>query len=175
MLMISEVAEATEEVRAGNPPVYVRNEDGSIAAIETLSPESFIRVNGYVKTPIKPLGEAIELADFLIRMADTFEHKGWDFNESVNLIDPTSEILHINDLCKEVHNPEVYQYGSALEVHFDLVRDAIEEECTRLSFARCFLSVGDYFQSKGWDLEKTIEVKMTYNDTREKRHGGKLY
>ncbi len=59
MLIVSEVAEATEEVRNGKPPIYIK--DG------------------------KPEGEAIELADVVIRVMDHFEHQGWDLEEAIKI------------------------------------------------------------------------------------------
>ena len=57
MLMVSELAEATEEVRKSNPDVYIDNITG------------------------KPEGEAIELADCIIRIADYCGYKGWDLEQ----------------------------------------------------------------------------------------------
>lgn len=57
MLMVSEIAEATEEVRNSKEPIYIK--DG------------------------KPEGEAIELADCVIRIMDHFEHKGWNLEEAI--------------------------------------------------------------------------------------------
>lgn len=53
MLMVSEVAEATEDCRKGKPSFYL--EDSG-----------------------KPNGEAVELVDTIIRIADYFGHKEWD-------------------------------------------------------------------------------------------------
>ena len=59
MLMVSEIAEATEAVRRGYPAAFkfnqpLESEDG------------------------KPEGEAIELIDCVIRIMDYFGHMGWD-------------------------------------------------------------------------------------------------
>jgi NTP pyrophosphatase (non-canonical NTP hydrolase) len=54
MLMVSEIAEATECVRHGTPPVYVDEETGKLE------------------------GEAVELVDVLIRLLDYFGYKEWD-------------------------------------------------------------------------------------------------
>jgi hypothetical protein len=57
MLVVSEVAEATEAVRAGFPYLYFA--DG------------------------KPEGEAAELADAVIRVMDYFEARGWDLEATI--------------------------------------------------------------------------------------------
>jgi NTP pyrophosphatase (non-canonical NTP hydrolase) len=57
MLMVSEIAEATEEIRNGQLPIY--SKDG------------------------KPEGEAIELADCVIRIMDYFESQGWDLEAAI--------------------------------------------------------------------------------------------
>ena len=57
MLMVSELAEATEESRKGTEPVYYENG--------------------------KPEGELIELADCVIRIMDYCGYKGWDLEEAV--------------------------------------------------------------------------------------------
>lgn len=59
MLIVSVVAEATEEVRNRKQPTYI--------------------VDG------KPEGEAVELADVVIRVMDYFEHMGWDLEEAIKL------------------------------------------------------------------------------------------
>lgn len=59
MLIVTEVAEASEEVRNKKDPIYV--------------------IDG------KPEGEAIELADVVIRVMDYFEHKGWDLESAIKM------------------------------------------------------------------------------------------
>lgn len=61
MLIVSEVAEATEECRRGSPPLYMNPSTG------------------------KPEGEAIELADAIIRIMDYFGLKDWDLEEAMRL------------------------------------------------------------------------------------------
>ena len=57
MLMITEIAEASEEVRGGKLSYY--EEDG------------------------KPEGEAIELADLCLRIMHRFSDKGWDLDDAI--------------------------------------------------------------------------------------------
>jgi hypothetical protein len=44
-----------------------------------------------------------------------------------------------------------------------------------VELADAVIRIADYCESKGWDLEKALQLKMNYNDTRPFRHGGKKY
>lgn len=60
MLAVSEIAEATEAVRKGEPDVWITDKG-------------------------KPEGQSVELADAIIRILDFAEFKGWDMGEIVAL------------------------------------------------------------------------------------------
>lgn len=77
MLIVSEVAEATEEVRKGAPPVYQCGPTDP--AIRT--PDMKECWNGQ----LKPEGELIELADAMIRIADYCGHKDWDLSAAIEM------------------------------------------------------------------------------------------
>jgi hypothetical protein len=66
MLMVSEIAEASEEVRNGKAPFYKKG-----------------RIEDYGNS--KPEGEAVELADCVIRIMDLFEYRGWDLEEIMTI------------------------------------------------------------------------------------------
>ena len=96
MLMVSELAEATECVRARLPPVYFEAiEDGSPIEPVDLTPEAFTFEHkimsgsggcmGKEQRMLKPEGEAVELADVAIRLMDYFAARGWDFEKTVQL------------------------------------------------------------------------------------------
>jgi NTP pyrophosphatase (non-canonical NTP hydrolase) len=72
-LICSEIGEATEEVRLNTPYVYKKDEQGT--CIDLL--ETFWKKNNH----LKPEGEAVELVDCFIRIADYFEEKGWNFEK----------------------------------------------------------------------------------------------
>lgn len=73
MLIVSEVAEATEEVRSHKPPVYVVRDSAVLD-----DPSQF-------RSGEKPEGEAVELVDAVIRIADYFGYKGWDLQKVLEL------------------------------------------------------------------------------------------
>ena len=74
MLIVGEIAEATEEVRKGTPGIY-QIQDGQI--IEPTSEKWDDRK--------KPEGEAIELGDAVIRIMDYFAHRGWDLEQVLRM------------------------------------------------------------------------------------------
>ncbi len=77
MLMVCELAEAAEEARKDNPPVYFNSELGKV----TLEQAQHNNSNHDPKCE----GLAIELVDTVIRIADYFGAKGWDMEELVRL------------------------------------------------------------------------------------------
>lgn len=79
MLMVTEIAEATEEIRNSKPPIYA-NIDGAVVPMTAAD----FRDPVYLKMP-KPEGEAIELADAAIRIMDYFEAMGWDLEEAIQI------------------------------------------------------------------------------------------
>jgi len=76
MLIVSEVAEATEECRVGAQPFYFKGE--------------------------KPEGEAVELADAIIRIADYFGHKNWDLEAVIR------EKMAYNETRPHRHGGKLY-------------------------------------------------------------------
>lgn len=75
MLMVSELAEATEEARKGTPPIYIDGKDGAVDYVK----------NSNVTPAGKPEGELIELADVIIRIADYCGHKEWNLEDAIRL------------------------------------------------------------------------------------------
>jgi len=83
MLMVSEIAEASEEVRKSTPPIYanlkiqVAFDEALLQRTENLD---LIRNN-----LLKPEGEAIELADAIIRIFDYAAYRNFDLEAAISL------------------------------------------------------------------------------------------
>lgn len=80
MLMVSEVAEASEEVRNGKPPIYKVSGDGRMRVEVTPEHHMWDEVKSF-----KPEGEAIELVDCVIRIMDYFGYKNWSLEEAIRM------------------------------------------------------------------------------------------
>lgn len=164
MLMISEIAEATEEIRKNAHPLYCM--DGEDTGSTFFGNPS---VQGFLELPYgcKPEGESVELVDCVIRILDYFESKRWDFDmvSSLVCVDQSSELsLTVRPL--ETH----------LKFVASIIRSAqfeYQEHLEQGALASTVKSIKRYFEAKGWDFEKIIKLKHEYNKTRPYRHGNK--
>lgn len=171
MLMISEVAEATEEVRARKPAVYILNSEKQVVAIEALDFNSFTMVNGDLTSYLKPEGEAVELVDCAIRIFDYFGAMKWDFDNALGTCESYPHWLNDYD----------FGDGSALSAHLAITKAIVMADSKDLtesqisfSLTHCVNIIQKYFEFKGWDFEAVVNIKHEYNKTRPYRHGNKL-
>jgi len=79
MLMVTEVAEATECARSDLPTIYAEVPGPNDLPIHTTD------IDRIISEVLKPEGEAIELADVVIRIMDYFGKKDWDLNEAIEM------------------------------------------------------------------------------------------
>jgi hypothetical protein len=80
MLIVTEIAEASEEVRNNRRAFYLSGPGGATPGCEP-STEGLKALERILEGHIgKPEGEAVELADAVIRIADIFGRNGWDLN-----------------------------------------------------------------------------------------------
>lgn len=145
LLMTSEISEALEDFRANKDPAHIWYEGE------------------------KPCGIPIELADFIIRVADYAGHKGLDLDptERSSRLMPFSEDLldswarasyAISTFYAQCENPA--DRTSAKEQSERYLREACEHV-----FYGC--------NANGIELVAAIRIKEAFNRTRPIRHGGK--
>lgn len=122
----------------------------------------------------KPEGFVIELADLLIRIGDTVvdmdipmaAHMFWFEDCPISLFGSTLEStgerdLSILDSLAHIHKNLSEAFGSS-----DLKTKAF-------FLGRVMERVGVLCFNRGWDLEKSLLMKIKYNETRNYRHGDK--
>ena len=81
MLIVSEIAEATEAVRNGKPAIYqITKYEDVLKGESTLT----VEIEKFIESE-KFEGEAIELADAVIRIMDYFGERGWDLEQAIKL------------------------------------------------------------------------------------------
>ncbi len=88
MLIVTEIAEATEEARKGTPPIYYKSQHGILEAKGEVGENTEF---------LKPEGELVELADAVIRIMDYCGHKKWDLAGAIRtkmLFNATREHRH---------------------------------------------------------------------------------
>jgi NTP pyrophosphatase (non-canonical NTP hydrolase) len=83
MKIVCEAAEAMEEYRNKKPAVYIVDQNGIPVTIDVIDPNSFVKIEGNESVMIKPEGILIELADIVIRVADTCGENGLDLEGAI--------------------------------------------------------------------------------------------
>jgi hypothetical protein len=152
MLIVSELSEATEEVRHARLPIYQWSDHTHTTAYTPSAPEW--------NPAKKPEGEAVELADVVIRICDYFGSRNWNLER------------HLQD-----EHIELPKLSNALEYHMHFVKMVSQAEGSdeEKTLGRVVSLVKDYFTLKSWDFEKTLRLKVDYNKSRAHRHGNKLH
>lgn len=79
MLIVSEIAEGTEEARIGSAPIYWKTSTGVVTQ-QDAGGSYELRVGDELQ---KPEGELVELADAVIRIMDYCGYKGWDLQKAI--------------------------------------------------------------------------------------------
>lgn len=181
-LIISEIVEATEEVRNKRPPVYIINKgDGAICPLEAQDFVSCEYRDG--DKPVfymKPEGESVELGDGLIRIGDYFGAHGWDLAQAMQQVGVVDKLLDLSlaQVCKACSDFMEAQFAglSPLACHLKIERMLTNVDAgmsARRAFGEAGVAIAAYAHLRGYDLEASIKLKMEYNSKREYRHGGK--
>jgi hypothetical protein len=164
-LMLSEISEATEEVRS--------------------SKEDFYLVEG------KPEGQAVELVDVLIRIFDYSGYRNVNFSKflETQFFVSFNPIITIDDLMNEVSQlnnircyEELQDLKSDIEFHISVaisICDAAKSHMKKtekefLFLAETVVKIAYFFRKKGWDMTKVLDIKHEYNVNRPHKHGGKV-
>lgn len=166
-LMLSEVAEATEEYRSHK--------------------EDFYLVDG------KPEGQAVEFVDVLIRIFDYSGFKGINLSKYIEqrFFTNFSDIETLFELMKEVKDlknikcyNELENLNDDLEYHLSVSISIAEagksylygknDDIIFLHLSDAVVKIARIFFIKKWDLEKILEIKHSYNLNRSYKHGGKV-
>lgn len=173
MLVVTEIAEASEAVRSKLPPIC-----------------QFAATEPDMRTPdmkecwnwqIKPEGEATELADAIIRICDFFGWKTWDLASAIQDGLPWekhAQHMTITELAQTLGETH-YSYmkdKTPLEGHLYITHWAsrvVENKETFGNLGQCAAAILGYCGAKGLPIEEAINHKLRYNETRPYRHGNK--
>lgn len=169
----AEIAEAWEEYRAGRIAMwyswkgarFIPFDAGSVKCEES---GVFIDKNKWMK----PEGFWVELADMLIRLADTMGAYGWTYSELRQSDYKQLDSCNWN-LPRLIATLHICVGCLCIDPNGDIGGGEWETGAQRSASGTiciCLLAA----QSHGVDLLSLCELKMAYNATRSHRHGGKL-
>jgi hypothetical protein len=168
----AEISEAWEEYRAGRMETWYSRHGSRVEELKVIDGIMHTNVADVWKGPedavwivAKPEGFWVEIADLLVRLADTcgrYEWKPVDASPDLN-IDPTV-------------NPKIPAFVLYLHQKAnELVTEFGDWERGVTSIAGEFVTeVSMYARIHGVDLWPIVNEKVAYNRTRSMRHGGKL-
>ena len=170
MLAVSEIAEATECVRNGEPwcwqlremsafPQYESNKVKISYGDERWIAQDQIGTGGSYP---KPEGEAVELVDAVIRTLDYIGYLAKAIGGS-----PT-ELESSYSKSKFTRNPLI---NHDMFCHILHGRNGTEYD----KMIWMIRKIEEYFDFMGWNFEEILNLKMEFNRTRDYRHGGKAY
>jgi hypothetical protein len=183
MLAVSELAEALEETRMPEfDPVLVYSKDASDEAgvMDFLAWKIYFAELKPNEKPLKPDGFPIELADCVIRLAETACAAGIEIHD--RYVSSLRSIDRINTIDKPPLGHHLMAATASLGRAFTLI------ESTRFfaeppvygklpGFATqitdCIARIERIAEICGFDLEAAIWLKHTFNLTRAFRHGNK--
>lgn len=155
----AEIIEAWEEFRAGRKldEIYYRTKDG----VPWTQEEA--KKFGLNTNTMKPEGFTVELADLLIRIADTMGAYGWKMPEGHTPY-PLDGLNGVSGFIRRIR--QELEYSCA---------DSGDSEFTNSSNLGTVVSaVLSFCEYRNLPLERALEEKTAYNRTRPYRHGGKI-
>lgn len=155
MLAVSELSEALEEHRDGNPPLWYRH----ASDCRSSTGQTFTVLSGCCNA--KPEGAAVEIADCLIRCLDTLHHY-WQENFD-EWIDAERTWLQHYSLVSGKEN-----FGDKL---FIIVTELTASYKHTQRLCRVVVYCEYLIEQFGFEVEKLLLEKMKYNDSRPYKHG----
>ncbi len=155
-LVVTELAEAFEDYRSPSidiKTIYLKGSAGSLPLDEAGGSERMLRDG------LKPVGFPIEMADAYIRVLDLMRAR----RESIQLNTWTSLDL--------TGKPLPYANSKALGT---LLMNITKELCSSYpNLSHVLFYIECLCRNLEIPLRQAIEIKMSYNETRSARHGGK--
>lgn len=108
----------------------------------------------------------MNINDTVKKVTDTATEKGWSFTEK--------DIPEKIALCHSELSEALEEYRAG-HLPSDIYNDAqsLKPEGFGIELADCVIRIMHLCGQLNIDLENALEIKMTYNDTRSFRHGGK--
>lgn len=176
-LIHSELSEALEDYRnnKGLRELYFeRSTDNKV-----FSEEEVALWSAADRRLVKPCGIPIELADVVIRIAQHCGTEGWDLAGAVEYKNSLTRRLGWGDFESALawaHTFVSRAFLASEKQHLFAIAglaasNTANEVLTEL--ANVYLVVADLCHISGIYLEKAVELKQAYNETRSHRHGGK--
>lgn len=160
----SELSEALEEYRAGNPPCKI-----------------------YYRYDKKPEGIPMELADVIIRILDMCEHYEFGYDKNIKLFredsKKTGTLLKRRQEMEKTFGEHINECHKRLTYWHDVYIDCVkladvgvpaDIAKTELKLADLLNYIFDVCEYYGINIEDAIKEKHEYNKTRPYRHGGKM-
>lgn len=162
---LSEIMEAWEEYRAGRMDLWWSDKAGP-----PMSMKDQLRIGASNDSMIadgwKPEGFWVEIADLLVRLGDTMGAYKWKYQ------DVSSQVM---DMSKCDIPRFIFGLSATVSRMLDLIDSDLPWMGDALDNANGLFAVCVAMaKANGVDLLATCGLKMSYNTTRPKRHGGKL-
>ncbi len=165
----SELSEAVEEYRAGNPMVYrtCRDDAGRPICRWDIGKACPVATGEFAceRQSPKPEGVAVEMGDCILRILDTLAEAGVDidgslFYEDVEGKDLIGTVAKCHYLISKAWTLCSASFGPKAR------------RCVYYMLA-CMATILDWARQNDVDMEAVLRAKHAYNKTRPFRHGGK--